>query len=544
VILLFNPKANLSGFSEVRSEEDLSQFMSAFSFGPITIEACLSLVRSCRGYEDVGRKLFEETGADAELQKWNEALSLAEERTIRNDDANNQFKDHLRTAGMPLRAILRYHLQNNPDSLSFPDLLAQLDSLACPSEFETRFWDVSFGAFMHEVAMLFMGWAISAEVLNSIEFASSPQELIENLIRLELEPEKDPLTLYAENQIRCRQLLEKVQPVAIAWCLKNDIQPLGWDVPTDVLMSKIDPELKKVGYLEDLNDAQYFQLFRGLLQHELQKVLWEKLGAMSSFEDLQHSLGLAEIDVGKAQENLDLYKERLNRQKRLVPVCGKDFDCSEENLSRLWEHIASEIGDLDLPNIDIKSLVDLEEMPRGRRLGEKERPPQPPKKPPGRPSQAKKDLIGLAGEIHAYRVFQKTFGLSVINPSVWISSNSATVFPGNLVDDGFGCDFVFENEGKKYHVEVKATEGDDEAFELGSTEIRHAVEVANMKKLKFVILHVTRALSTKPDFRLLPNPYDSKSQKLYRIEEAGLRIRYRCIQANEEHQQTLIVQRA
>ena len=83
------------------------------------------------------------------------------------------------------------------------------------------------------------------------------------------------------------------------------------------------------------------------------------------------------------------------------------------------------------------------------------------------------------------------------------------------------------HRGKTYHIEVKATEGNEESFELGVTEIRHAVKVANKKNLRFVILHITKALSSEPEYHFLPNPYDRQYQKSYDIENAGLRIRYR-----------------
>lgn len=529
VIILFNPKADLNGFSEVRSAEDIDQLMLSFSFGPLTSDTCLSLVRKCRDFDELGRKLFEEIGDDAELQKWNEALKFADERIIKNDAFEDQFKDYLRSAGMPLRSIIRYHIQNNPDSPLFTELYEQLNSISCPSNFETKFWDVPFVAFIEEVINLFMIWNISPDIIDLISGTTkSPAELIQKLVSFGLEPENDPLEIYAKNQSQCRHYLEEIRRMASSWCIKNSISLEEWAEPIDYLMSKIGQGLKKLGYLSDLKYFQFLQLFRNVFYHDSQKDLWEKITAFSSSEDLQKNLCLTEEEMRKGQENLDAYKEKLNKQKRLINVCGKDFDCSEDNLGQLWEHIKSGIDDTDLPNIDLKDLATLEEMNKRKRSHKKNINQLQQKKYQGKGNQIKKDLIGLAGEIHAYRVLQKTFGSTVINPSSWISSNSATIFPENKTDDSFGCDFVFENGGKKYHVEVKATEDDDEAFELGSTEIRHAVEIVNMKKIKFVILHIIKALTATPDFRLLPNPYDSKSQKYYRIEEAGLRIRYKC----------------
>lgn len=96
----------------------------------------------------------------------------------------------------------------------------------------------------------------------------------------------------------------------------------------------------------------------------------------------------------------------------------------------------------------------------------------------------------------------------------------------NRTNDGYGCDFEVSVEGKTHCFEVKATTGDDEIFELGSSEIRLAVELANGRKKIFSIIHVMDALSDKPEMRLLPNPYSKKYKSFYQVEDAGLRIRY------------------
>ena len=43
----------------------------------------------------------------------------------------------------------------------------------------------------------------------------------------------------------------------------------------------------------------------------------------------------------------------------------------------------------------------------------------------------------------------------------------------------------------------------------------------------FVLLRVLHALSERPTFQVLPNPYDERFRSFYDIVEAGARIRYR-----------------
>ena len=141
------------------------------------------------------------------------------------------------------------------------------------------------------------------------------------------------------------------------------------------------------------------------------------------------------------------------------------------------------------------------------------------------------NLIGLSGEIHAFRMLQNTYGASTVSASTWVSGNSAHVFPDNKTDDGKGCDFVVILQGRTHHIEVKASEGESESFTLGSSEIRLAMKLAKKSRRRmkevFLILRVSNALSAAPSFELLPNPYDQKYQALFVIEEADARVRYR-----------------
>jgi hypothetical protein len=48
----------------------------------------------------------------------------------------------------------------------------------------------------------------------------------------------------------------------------------------------------------------------------------------------------------------------------------------------------------------------------------------------------------------------------------------------------------------------------------------------NRNKKEFRILHVTNALSPKPGFRALPNPYDPRFETQFSVEDADTRVRY------------------
>lgn len=180
-----------------------------------------------------------------------------------------------------------------------------------------------------------------------------------------------------------------------------------------------------------------------------------------------------------------------------------------------------------LPDFDISKWVNLNPQEEKKKKAKKTTTKGTKRgKAPKRMTQAMKNLVGLTGEIFVYRWLQSKYGDNVVTPDCWISDNSKRKFRNNRTDDNYGCDFKIRIGKKTYCIEVKSSSGEDEIFELGSSEIRLAIELANKRNTVFSIIHVTNSLSEEPEFHHLPNPYSKKFRSLYRIEDAGLRIRY------------------
>jgi hypothetical protein len=138
-----------------------------------------------------------------------------------------------------------------------------------------------------------------------------------------------------------------------------------------------------------------------------------------------------------------------------------------------------------------------------------------------------RDLVGLAGEIHAYRALQARYGAAVFGPANWVSKNSELSFPGNAGNDELGYDFELTVVGLAWQIEVKASIDDGEVVELGESQVRAAMRAAPRRHARFVILRVLDALSEAPGTELLPNPYEDRSAALYDLQNAGMRLRYR-----------------
>jgi len=107
------------------------------------------------------------------------------------------------------------------------------------------------------------------------------------------------------------------------------------------------------------------------------------------------------------------------------------------------------------------------------------------------------DLMEWFGEMHAYRALQNSYGADVVTPSCWKSENSRYSTRRTRPTMDTDATSLFRRV-EIHYIEVKATQGDDNSFELGSTEVELAIDKANRRKESFHILHVVNALSETP----------------------------------------------
>jgi hypothetical protein len=253
-----------------------------------------------------------------------------------------------------------------------------------------------------------------------------------------------------------------------------------------------------------------------------------------SLDELSQLLNVDPAQVAIAQEISLAEQKEAEYRKRLVPVCGADIENSEVGLSGLFAHIAALVPDesvralkgFDVGAASIPRRINEKSQDGKRGAGGRTRVPRKTRK-------NLEELIGAAGEIHAYRWLQLKYGERVISPSNWISGYSAKAFPDNAmyVDEGRGCDICFTVKGCTFYIEVKSSEESETSFTLGTSEVRLAREVAHRRRRRpreeFVILKVDNALTSTPAFTLLPNPYDPKYQDRFAIIDEGARVNYR-----------------
>ena len=96
----------------------------------------------------------------------------------------------------------------------------------------------------------------------------------------------------------------------------------------------------------------------------------------------------------------------------------------------------------------------------------------------------------------------------------------------NNTSDSLGFDFRFSSRGRRWHVEVKSTTGDDPQFDLGISEIEAATRLARRRGGRWGILRVLNALSAQPEFDWLPNPFQEGFKDRFRLQGGGMRVSY------------------
>ncbi len=526
LLLVLHPKLDFSGLTEISTEDALKQFLLNFNLSPLNLDQALSKVRKSDGFYNLGLSLYESFGDAFQLGQWNIALKMAGESTIKNREASDQFQNNIDSAQVPLRSIVREIVKNNKEIGQYTDLIEQLELMSVPEDQKNLYWDINFNQTMEIIKPLFISWEATSEAIEAITASQNVSELIEKLEALNFDPTLDPVEIYAKNRVRCLILIQTIQKAGIIWCYRNDTPLAFWDRDTTDYLEFYDDILKDVGYLDIWNDEMIFSISKNLPYDEQMKPFFDALSESKNIDNFLELVDIRSEEIDNAEKKLEEIKNKAEKQKRIVNVCGKDFDNTEDNLSQLFSHIEGEIENDSLPDVDLTDMARLNEIKQKR----SKRPGIPTKKrqskPKGRMTQAMKNLVGLAGEIHAYRVLRKKYGPIIVNPGSWISENSTFKFPNNSVADDYGCDFKIRHNKNIFFIEVKASQGDEEVFELGVSEIKRAVEVANKRKERYIIFHITDALSNNPKFQFLPNPYDRRYSKSYRIFNAGLKIQY------------------
>lgn len=530
------PESDTTELMAAESEEQLALAITATGISGIDAHDLLRIAGESRDLFDFGSATARALGKRAELARWNAVLAQLDRPSLVNRDWRQQFRGNLEEALGIAKRVIAHIVRRGESTGSFKAMLSEYEHLPPDGlDLSEAYWEVDFHASMGVVADLVATWQGSTSICDALRASVAAHELRERLAALGVDMESDPDERCRANYQLIGAVADGLERLLQAWWVKSDAEARygAWRSVRDDCVAAAKEALGNGAFTENLTEAGVFDVLRQSKLHKRLTDFQEAMARSTDLASLRVALAIEDEDLADIDSRLAAQRTEAQRRRHLVQVCGDEFDATEDNRNQLWQFLRARIKFEELAAahpVDLSKATGLMPMPpgRGRDTPRGDRPKA--SKTPQRQPKAVDELIGLAGEIFVFEMLQRQYGSDAVTASSWISSNSRYVFEDNAVDDGAGCDFAFTARGRSYKVEVKSTSGDEPSFNLGSSEIALAMEMASKKRApreRFVLIHVMKVLSPEPEAVVLPNPYDAKSSGIFRIDRADARVEYR-----------------
>ena len=517
-------------------------------------EDLISAARRSKDDEEMGREAFRRLGEMAQIPAWNDALAeLGESYTkVVNDEADEQAKRHIEEAAPLLRSLARHVAAERDDADLFLKMEGSRRDFKTPAEWSACWWEVPLGAVLGELRAAYVddlgvesgpantdnppagGVRVpeqrvgvervppAAEVVDLLDHATSLADLRQALDKRGVALDVDPFETFRRNKRLFRKEIDQMRDLHRAWREISGADPAPLrNEATEA------PRVDSSAYLRAWSDVE---IFGKALETVNDAAFENQCRACRTVEMARTTLGVTPEAVQEAGRRKLKKQQEEERANRTFEVAGKPFEIDGQEtypdlLARL-DNLPAPEG----PDIERNESSHLTQPPP-RSAGTRGA-----SRSPGRTSHLYASphlpgLVGIVGEIHAYRYLRSKFGSDIVTPAGWVSENGLKVVREADAEkrdarDSRGFDFRFLSGGIAWHFEVKATTGDDTSFSLPPSEILAATELANSDRDRWRILRVRQALSSNPQVDLLPNPFETGFSSLFRISRSGLTVRY------------------
>ena len=468
----------------------------------------------------MGMAAWDTLGKIAQLPKWNAALIRLGDRfdVVENNAADQQTAEHMEVAIPLLRALAR-HIAIKTGK---PDLFHELEvinkNFEPRTDWSKQWWQVPFAAVMDALRDEYAAVPGTEHYLQVFDQSTTLDELHEEFHKRGIAVDPNPYEIARRNKDALNETLADVHDFHRLWAEFNDNAvppPTPPDPPT---------ELDSQAYLHCWPQVELLDRTLHIIGDSLFTIACD---GCTSLDELRDHLGLDHQAVEARHRQRQEQRREVERQRRTFDVAGIPFEVGTANYSKLFDRLK------ELPK------------PTGPHASRDEytilNPPRPSdrspenggtadKTPLPRQSREHREIVGIVGEMHAYRFLHQEFGDS-ITPDAWVSEIRMKALPfvpeePDNTNDNYGYDFQFIHQGKRWHVEVKATAADDTQFNLGISEIRAATRLARQRGGRWRILRIRKTLSSQPEFDWLPNPFQEKFKNLFRVHKDGMRVSY------------------
>ena len=483
----------------------------------------LATARRSRDDRAMGEAAWRTLGDVAQLPAWNRALAELGDRyvPVQNRRADEQAATHLEEVTPFLRAFARHVAIAADDPELFRGLEAVTQNFVVPAEWADRWWEVPVEAV---IDTLCDGYAQLPGVEHHLHILAGVKGIDDLSAAFEaagVVTEPNPYETASLNKAALESMVSRLHDLHRAWVELRDSDAVASEPPDPM------SEINAVAYLYLWTELQLLERALRVIDDP------DFIGACSectSPEGIRERLGLdPEVVDAHRQERLRKQRE-ADRKRRTFDVAGAPFEVGTASYQDLFDRLNG------LP------------APEGPRASQDAFSPLADAHPGGggsggggggtdktshqRPPPELRELVGVVGEMHAYRFLRAEFGTDVVTRDAWVSKLRLKVMPPvpgepDSTSDSHGYDFGFRQGRKVWHVEVKATQGDDRQFDLGISEIKAASRLAGDRKRPWRILRVRNALSKQPTFEWLPNPLEEGFRKLFRLRRAGMTVSYK-----------------
>jgi hypothetical protein len=323
-----------------------------------------------------------------------------------------------------------------------------------------------------------------------------------------------------KNAAAVRHFIEVAAPLVRAWCAAYGVAIADiWD-NGDTNGSLIQSRLEVAGVIDfrALNSATLLAWCKALK-------VWPSDMALTLERT---ALQIEETDIEAAKKKA--YEEAVTREarNRSVPFNGRDEDPLKADWTKISEVVASTLSK-KIKETPLGEIAPLSPVPKkpAKDIANDRRAPRLSDKPTVRIPQPKKDMIGRLGELIVYHWLKERFPNQDIDKG-WVSKNGAAQ-TGRSGSDDFGYDFEVQYRKQKWQVEVKASLGDHQRFEMGETEVRAAREAARPRSgIRYVIAYVANPhepASARID--ILPNPMSVEADGVLDLLGEGVRFGFK-----------------
>ena len=483
--------------------------------------ALITAARRSRDDHAMGMAAWRALGDVAGLTAWNAVLEgLGEEyEPVGNRDVQEQTNAHLEGMQALSAAVARAVAVDCGEPELFRKIEDATHAFSAPDDWSTRWWEVPFEAVVDALCDTWQE-IVDSEHLAVLRGTETPGQLREAIEERGIAIEPDPYEIARANSERFGRVLLDAHDLHRTWLEFRDPDSRLADPPTA-------PELAADTYLRRWTDAELWSLALATLGDER---FAQACGDASDPQTVRERLGLDEESVDRRRQERAEKERETARKAKTVEIAGESFEIEAIDYSALLRRHAEKLEDPAGPRASKDEFTPLGPLrARGRsggggnngRSGDRRLSPE------------EAEVVGIIGEMHAYRYLQKEFGRRSVRAGAWVSESRLKVQPlvegeRDEISDGHGFDFRFTHQDIRWHVEVKATKGDDTSFDLGISEINAATRIARWRgnTRRWRILRVRSALSAEPVIDWLPNPFEEGFQKHYRLHRGGMVVSY------------------